>query len=222
MRAGNFIGKIYFLKKENFIIGTFFTLYGNFVQKIITFLCGFIAMTLIFNSINDNYLKLNINITLIIFFGALIFFILVLIFYKAFYIIKLLNKWGFLKLNIASNFEINFNNYQKFNLIGLSILRYIIIILTYIFILYSLNYEINYYLISLICIFLLCIYFIPSFFVFDIIIRAELGILIFDHYIHNKILVIAMCSFVWFLNIFIPAVIGFFIFVKINYFKKNG
>ncbi|MDI9338774.1 MAG: hypothetical protein QM539_10170 [Alphaproteobacteria bacterium] len=222
LRAGNFIGKIYFLKKENFILGTFFTLYGNFVQKLITFLIGFIALTIFFNTMNQNLLNLNINKFWIVLIGILIFSIFFFVFYKAFYIMTLLNKWGLFKVNIAPNLESYFNPIQKLNLMALCLLRYVVIIETYIFIFYCLNYEINYYLISLICIFLLCLYFIPSFFVFDILIRAELGILIFDHYIHNKLLIIAMCSLVWVLNIFFPALIGFFIFIKINYLKKYG
>ena len=223
-RAGDFVGKLFFIEKKNKSSGIFLSIYGNFSQMIIALSMANIAIFMgvyiikIPAILHWHWLVVGFPIM------CLINVFLLIIFFKIHIFILLLNKIQIFKNKNIHLTNINLTNHFKINLLFISLLRYFCATFSYICLMKLFNINIDLQTYILLFIFLGSIYFVPSLSVADISVRGQLGIFILNTIVQNPLIVIAITSFIWLLNLLLPAIIGYFILISKNIFinfKKN-
>lgn len=223
-RAGDFVGKLFYIDKKNKSTCIFMSIYGNFSQMIIALNMAIIGIFLgkyiikIPAILHWNWLAFGFPIM------CLINVCLLIIFFKIHIFTILFNKINILKSKNVHLPYINLTNHFKINLLFISLIRYFCATISYIYLMEIFNINIELETFILLFIFLGSIYFVPSLSVADISVRGQLGILILNTIVQNSLIVIAITSFIWLLNLLLPAIIGYFILISKNIFinfKKN-
>ena len=212
-RSGDFLGKLFFLKKQNKVLGTFFSIYGNFSQSLVALFFG--VLFFIIGQTNFDYhfiqgLKLfNYIIPILILLNIFLFFI----FFKLSFFLVILNKFKVFKKHLLhfniKKISLHFKGFVLF----ISMLRYFCSIISYICLMQLFEIQITWKIFLLVGVFLMCIYYIPSFSIADISVRGQIGIVILHSILPNDLLIVTITTTIWFLNLLLPALIGYFIIV---------
>lgn len=221
-RMGNFLGRIFMLKKGDRIKAAMVTVVGGMGQMIVTVSFGLIS-SLFFTE------KYHILIAVI---SIIIITLLILLYFK----IKLLK---YLQVFIPERFKEKtrsyveiFSQYTKkelLNILILSFVRYIIYSFQFVLLTWAFNIPLS-YINTMIPISLtyLMMMIVPFITITEIAVRGSISILIFEKWlIINGInsslsaMVFSASSLLWIFNIAIPAVIGLFMTNRLKFFRKN-
>ena len=224
-RMGEYGGRILFVEDGKRIKAITLSVAGGMAQLIITMLMGCFGLAyLIFNSHGSGNLMGISAFWLRIFlygstFGTLVF---IFFFFRLSWLIKLLQKLPysdrFLKyLNVLETFDAKI----LLRLLSISLFRYIVFVLQYIFMLQLLQVEQNVWTgfwIITVMFWILAI--IPSFAIADLGIRGTVAKTLFA-YSSNTLGILTATFGIWFVNLFIPALIGSLLILSIKIKKKN-
>jgi hypothetical protein len=224
-RMGEYGGRILFVDEGKRIKAITLSIAGGMAQLIITMLMGSIGIFyLLLNSHSPATLMGISNFWLRIFFygsmlgtAAFIFF-----FFKLGWLTRLLEKLPysnhFLKyINVLETFDAKI----LLRLLSISMFRYIVFVLQYIFMLQLLQVEQNVWAgfwIITVMFWILAI--IPSFAIADLGIRGTVAKTLFS-YSSNTLGILTATFGIWFVNLFIPALIGSLLILGIKIKKKN-
>jgi hypothetical protein len=198
-RIGDFAGRVLFLKTEHKLIGMAHLAWASYAQLIITLLLGTIAINInmpLYPWIN------GVGLSLIKMGSPFIGLILMLLF---FYKKEWKGKLSFLNV-------IQIKTRVKATLLLLSLLRYLIFLLQYIWVAYLLKIQIdNALLVVSISILFLCLSILPTINITELVVRGQLLILILAPFYADKHMIVFLSSLIWGVNFLIPAVIGSFL-----------
>ena len=224
-RIGEYGGRILFVNEGNRIKSISLSIAGGMAQLIITMLMGCLGLTYLLFTMHATDLLMGISVFWIkIFlygsiFGTTIF---IFFFFRLSWLIRLIDK-----LPYAERFSKYINVLETFDakvllrLLSLSMFRYIIFVLQYIFMLQLLQVEQNIWTgfwIITVMFWILAI--IPSFAIADLGIRGTVAKTLFSYSI-NTIGILTATFGIWFVNLFIPALIGSLLILSIKIKKEK-
>ena len=224
-RMGEYTGRVLFIKEGNRIKAVSLSIAGGMAQLIITMIMGCLGLTYLLFSMDQNSLILGLS-----FFWIKIFLYVSLLgtvsflffFFRLSWLIRLIEKLPpagrFVKyINVLETFDAK----VLLRLLSLSLCRYIVFVLQYIFMLQLMNVEQNwwpgFWMISVLF-WILAI--IPSFAIAELGIRGTIAKNLFAYSL-NTVGVLAVTFGIWFVNLFIPALVGSLLILGIKIKKEK-
>ena len=226
-RMGEYGGRILFVKEGNRIKAISVSIAGGMAQLIITMLMGCLGLTYLLFTMDASGSLMGISVFwLRIFLYGSIFVTVVFIFFffRLSWLIRLIEN-----LPYAERFSKYINVLETFDakillrLLSLSLFRYIVFVLQYIFMLQLLHVENNFWpgfwLVS-VMFWILAI--IPSFAIAELGIRGTIAKTLFSYGNNiNTIGILTVTFGIWFINLFIPALIGSLLILGIKIKKEK-
>lgn len=224
-RMGEYGGRILFVEEGKRIKSITLSVAGGMAQLIITMLMGCFGLAyLMLNSKTSGNLMGISAFWLHTFFygstaGTLIF---IFFFFRMEWLIKLLQKLPysnrFLKyINVLETFDAKI----LLRLLSISFFRYIVFVLQYIFMLQLLQVEQNMWTgLWIITVMFWILAIIPSFAIADLGIRGTVAKTLFS-YSSNTLGILTATFGIWFVNLFIPALIGSLLILGIKIKKQK-
>ena len=224
-RIGEFGGRILFVNEGNRIKAISLSIAGGMAQLIITMLMGCFGLTYLLFTMDATGTAMGISVFWFRIFlcgsilGTIIF---VFFFFRLSWLIRLLEKLPyanrFLKyINVLETFDAKI----LLRLLSISFFRYIVFVLQYIFMLELLQVEQNVWTgfwIITVMFWILAI--IPSIAIAELGIRGTVAKTLFS-YSTNTIGILTATFGIWFVNLFIPALIGSLLILGIKINKEK-
>lgn len=223
-RMGEYGGRILFVNEGNRIKAISLSIAGGMAQLIITMLMGCLGLTYLLFTMDaaDSLMGISVFWVRIFLYGSVFGTIVFgFFFFRLGWLIRLLEK-----LPYADRFSKYVNVLETFDakillrLLFISFFRYIVFVLQYIFMLQLLEVEQNIWTgfwIVTVMFWILAI--IPSFAIADLGIRGSVAKTLFSYSI-NTIGILTATFGIWFVNLFIPALIGSLLILSIK-IKKD-
>ncbi|MBN2638675.1 MAG: flippase-like domain-containing protein [Bacteroidales bacterium] len=233
-RMGDFLGRIFILKKANRIQATLSTFLGGVSQLIATVIFGITAIVLFFPELIR---RLDYKLNLWIYSGIILTAILILVFvvfsylnFSAFSgIIKKINKRAYNK--IASYIEV-FSLYSAIDLLKvllLSMTRYLIFSFQFYLLIRIFGISLDYFhAMILIAIIYLLISGIPTIALSELGVRGTVSLYVFNLYFGNQGMqgnysngIVSASSAIWIINLALPAVMGIIFIFHMKFLRNN-
>jgi hypothetical protein len=222
---GEFAGRILFVDEGKRIKAITLSVAGSMAQLIITMLMGcFGLFYLVSNSMNSEMATgiPDVWVHIFLYSSILTAMIFIFFFFRFGWLIQLLKKLPyadrFLKyINVLETFDAKI----LLRLLSISFLRYAVFVLQYIFMLQLLQVEQNAWIscwITTVMFWILAI--IPSFAIAELGIRGTVAKTLFA-YSSNTIGILTATFGIWFVNLFIPALIGSLLILGIKIKKEK-
>ena len=224
-RIGEYGGRILFVHEGNRLKAITLSIAGGMAQLIITMLMGCLGLTYLLFTMDASGTLMGISVFWIrIFlygsiFGTIIF---IFFFFRLAWLIRLLEKLPyadrFLKyINVLETFDAKI----LLRLLSISFFRYIVFVLQYIFMLQLLQVEQNVWSgLWVITVMFWILAIIPSFAIAELGIRGTIAKTLFS-YSSNTIGILTATFGIWFVNLFIPALIGSLLILGIKIKKAK-
>jgi len=230
-RTGEFLGRIFVLKKYSFWEGAVVTLVGSYAQTFNTFLWGTLAaFAMVFPYINE--LSTISSTMAIVIFGMLCIGLMVALFfyYKISWAQKLVNpKWKKLIKVISILKQVDNGTLTRIML--LSALRYLVFSSQFYILMRGASMNISYQTgLMLVATMFLFNTIRPSIALIEIGLRSASALIVFEFYYitlmgseaYPQIEIVAVTSFIWLINIVLPAIIGLLFIKDLRFFKKEN
>ncbi|MBP6285959.1 MAG: flippase-like domain-containing protein [Ferruginibacter sp.] len=224
-RVGEYGGRILFVNEGNRIKAVTLSIAGSIAQLIITMLMGCLGLTWLLFTMDESATLMGISFFwLRIFLYGSIFATagFMIFFFRLNWLVRLLEKLPYADrfskyINVLETFEAK----VLLRLLSISLFRYIIFVLQYIFMLQLLHVEENVWTgFWLITVMFWILAIIPSFAVADLGIRGTVAKTLF-FYSNNLLGILTVTFGIWFVNLFIPAVIGSLLILGIKIRKEK-
>ncbi|MEO7306257.1 MAG: lysylphosphatidylglycerol synthase domain-containing protein [Ferruginibacter sp.] len=224
-RIGEYGGRILFVHEGNRIKAVTLSIAGGMAQLIVTMLMGCMGLTYLLFTMDTSGNLMGISVFWIRIFlsgsiiGTIVF---VFFFFRMNWLIRILEK-----LPYADRFSKYINVLEAFDvkillrLLSISFFRYVVFVLQYIFMLQLLQVEQNVwsgFWIITVMFWILAI--IPSFAIADLGIRGTVAKTLFS-YSTNTMGILTTTFGIWFVNLFIPALIGSLLILGIKIKKEK-
>ncbi len=224
-RMGEYGGRILFVEEGKRIKSITLSVAGGMAQLIITMLMGCFGLAyLMLNShTSGNLMGISAFWLQIFFYGSLFgTLIFIFFFFRMGWLVRLLQKLPysnrFLKyINVLETFDAKI----LLRLLSISFFRYIVFVLQYIFMLQLLQVEQNMWTgLWIITVMFWILAIIPSFAIADLGIRGTVAKTLFS-YSSNTLGILTATFGIWFVNLFIPALIGSLLILGIKIKKEK-
>ncbi len=226
-RMGEYGGRILYVKEGSRLKAISLSIAGSISQLIVTLVlgCAGLIYLLYFQTTHSGPLMgLSVFwIKILLFISAMVTAILVLFFFRLSWLIKLIEK-----IPSAKKFVQYINVLEEFtaklllSLLWLSFFRYLVFVLQYILLLQVLHVEIfwvnSFWIISIL---FLVLAIVPSFAIADLGIRGKFSIELLSVYSINTLGILGTTFGIWFINLFIPALVGSILILGIKFFKEK-
>ena len=224
-RMGEYGGRILYISEGNRIKAISLSIAGSISQLIITLVigCGGLLYILYFQNSNAvPVMGLSVFwLKTLLFLSGCAASLLVLFYFRLSWIIKLVEK-----IPAAAKYVQYISVLEEFTpklllrLLYLSFFRYLVFIIQYIFLLQVLHVEIlwvtAFWIISIL---FLVLAIVPSFAIADLGIRGKFSTELLSLYTTNVVGIIGTTFGIWFINLFIPALLGSLFILSIKIFK---
>jgi hypothetical protein len=225
-RIGEYGGRILYIKEGNRIQGVSLSIAGSMSQLILTLLfgCGGLAFLVTTHNGEASIMGLSmfwIKVMLII--CLLTAMTMLLFFFRLSILIKIVERIPFFE-KYATYISVieSFSTKLLLRLLSLSFARYLVFVLQYIVLLQVLKVEISFmqgfWIISIL---FLVMAIVPSFAIADLGIRGKFSIALLTLYSSNTIGIIGTTFGIWFLNLFVPAIMGSFLILGTKIFRDK-
>ena len=226
-RIGEYGGRILYVKDGSRIKAISLSIAGSISQLIITLLIGCLGLYYLLNYklqpgehlMGLSYFWIETLLVLSVFINLL----LILFFFRLSWLIKLIEKIPAMEKYVQYiNVLEDFTPKLLLRLLSLSLFRYLTFVLQYILLLQVLNVDILWYeAFPVISILFLVLAVIPSFAIADLGIRGTFSSALLGLYSTNQVGIIGTTFGIWFVNLFIPALLGSVLIVSIKFFKEK-
>ena len=226
-RIGEYGGRILFVQEGSRIKAISLSIAGSISQLIVTLLmgCGGLTYLLFFQNIHQGpVMGLSIFwLETLLFLSGVITAILILFFFRLSWLIKLVEKIpSAQKLVPYINVLEEFTPKLLLRLLSLSFFRYLVFVIQYILLLQVLHVEILWIDgVWIMTILFLVLAIIPSFAIADLGIRGKFSTELLSIYSSNVIGIIGTTFGIWFINLFIPALLGSILILSVKIFKDK-
>ena len=232
-RIGDYLGRIFILKKGDRLDGTVATIIGNISQLFITLIMGSFGIFYFMNEIIEQFFQIDmiygqiLRILIIVIDIAIIY-----TFFKFPVIEKALNenfeiyKYPILRhLNLLSEYNVD----ELLKVMALSLLRFLVYSFQFYLLFMAFNISLD-FIEGMLVVFLIFfgITLVPSIAVAELGIRGIITLFIFnvlwtDSFNMSEIetMLVSATSLLWLINIAIPAIIGGLFIFKLRFFRKS-
>ena len=226
-RTGDYLARVFVLKKTGFWQGVLITLIGSYAQIIVTLLMGGLAFFALFI---PKLIEIKILPNSTLFYLEILFFIVLAIALLLYYRISILTsiipkKWRRVRIIVYIFKRFKFKDLSV--VLALSLTRYLLYSFQFYLILLAVGFKdlsIIHGMALISSIFLLNML-RPSIALLEIGIRGSVAIFIFGLYYGNAVNyqndVFAASSIIWIINIVLPAIIGLFFINDLKFFTKK-
>jgi uncharacterized membrane protein YbhN (UPF0104 family) len=232
-RTGDYLGRVFILEKGNHVEGILITLIGSFAQIIVTISAGLFC----FLSFLDQYLRFSYRVQgylliSLIFLVPCLVFIILLLYFKIGIISDFISRYLPYKWNRFKEYSRIFARYSTKELFGvllLSLLRYVIFSTQFYLLLRIFGVELPLSQgMILIPVIYLVLTMVPSIALIDLGIRGSVSIFIIGLYykkfgfnpVDPELAILTSSTFLWLVNLIIPAVLGTFFVFNLKFFRK--
>ncbi len=234
-RSGDYLGRVFILKKADRLQAVLSTMLGGLAQLITTLIFGTIAFTIALSSFFDmsDSLKLwtyiGIVFTAVIFVSGIIFVYLNFSTFSG--IIKNISGKEYPRISKYSQVFSWYSSKELFNVLLISMVRYLIFSFQFYLLLIIFDIKISYPVsMMLIGVIYLMMTVIPTIAMTELGVRGSVSIYVFNYYFENwglwneglKQSVMASSSMLWIINLGIPALIGAFFVFKLRFFRNGN
>ena len=224
-RMGEYGGRILYISEGNRIKAISLSIAGSISQLIITLVigCGGLLYIIYFQNLEAvPVMGLSVFwLKTLLFLSGCAACVLMLFYFRLSWIIKLVEK-----IPAAAKYVQYINVLEEFTpklllrLLYLSFFRYLVFVIQYIFLLQVLHVEIlwisAFWIISIL---FLVLAIVPSFAIADLGIRGKFSTELLSFYSTNVVGIIGTTFGIWFINLFIPALMGSLFILSIKIFK---
>ena len=223
-RIGEYLGRIVYLPEGNRLKTISVTLVGSFSQLLITIFAGTIGFIFLKPSLITQFPQLKIWYQFILYGLILVLIIMALVYFNVAGTVTLFNKWiknrNYIYLIEALQ---NFHNKLLLQLLGLSLLRYMIFIIQYVLVFYL--FEVNVSVVTVatvMSVVFLAMAIIPSIALIEVWLRGEISIKLMGLYSLNTLGIGFTSVTVWFINLILPAIAGSLLLLSLRVFKNES
>ncbi len=232
-RTGDYLGRIFLLKKAGYWEGIFVTVIGSFSQLIVIVSVGLLGGGYFISHYTFMNIYFNGNIFLLLFLVIIIFIVLLIVLYLNISILTMLiRRIRFFKTKTFRFYTRIFSIYSTKELVRillLSLFRYIVFSLQLYLLFILFNVRIPFVdAMSIISFHFFIITVIPSFALTELGVRGSVAILLMNIYYSTQIYqepsyiaIISATSVLWLINLILPALIGSFFVFNLNFFRKK-
>jgi uncharacterized membrane protein YbhN (UPF0104 family) len=225
-RVGDFLGRVFVLKKVSFLQGAFITLIGSYAQTLISIILGFFAVVFLAFMHSNMY-------TSDLYFVFIISFLIIILFIFLYYKISILTRIVPRKWKRVYGYIQVFSQYKYPELsviLAYSLVRYIVFSTQFVLMLWAVGFHIPVlHLFVLVSAIFFINMFRPSIALIEFAVRGMVSVGVFIEYYSyslNKDFtsfddsnVIIASTLIWFINIILPALIGLFFIKDMKFFK---
>jgi hypothetical protein len=226
-RIGEYGGRILYVQEGSRIKAISLSIAGSISQLIITLIigCGGVLYLIFFHGNNPApVMGLSIFwLKTLLFLSSCASLIVILFYFRLSWLIRLIEK-----IPAATKYVQYINVLDDFTpklllrLLSLSFFRYLVFIIQYILMLQVLHVEIlwinGFWIISIL---FLVLAIVPSFAIADLGIRGKFSTELLSFYSSNTLGIIGTTFGIWFINLFIPALLGSLFILSIKFFKDK-
>ncbi len=226
-RIGEYGGRILYIKEGNRIKAISLSIAGSISQLIITLFmgCGGLLFLIYFkHPLNGSLMGLSFFwLRTLLMISGCCFIILLIFYFRIAGTVRWVEKIPAVSryvqyINVLEEFRANL----LLRLLGLSCLRFLVFVIQYILLLQVLNVTIPFIeAFWIITILFLVLAIVPSFAIADLGIRGKISTGLLSLYSTNVIGIIGTTFGIWFINLFIPAVIGSLLIIGRRIFKEK-
>jgi hypothetical protein len=226
-RIGEYGGRILYIKEGSRIKAISVSIAGSISQLIITILMGCVGLFYLLKfkiTPGEHIMGLSFFwIETLLFISGVVGILLMLFFFRLSWLIKLIEKIPAMEKYVQYiNVLEAFTPKLLLRLLSLSLFRYITFVLQYILLLQVLNVDIYWFEgFPVISILFLVLAVIPSFAIADLGIRGTFSSALLGLYSSNQVGIIGTTFGIWFVNLFIPALLGSILILSIKFFKEK-
>jgi hypothetical protein len=225
-RIGEYGGRVLFVQEGKRLQAVSLSIAGGIAQLIITMLMGSIGLIVAVSQMLEGGQLMGLSkfwvqtFTLLSFLGTTF---LGLFFFKLSWLIRLIDKLPYAEkfekyINILENFTAKF----LLRLLSLSFLRYIIFVLQYVLMLQLLNVQIDWWQgFWTITVLFWVLAVVPTIAIAELGIRGKFAVALLNLYSNNVVGIIGTTFGIWFINLFIPAIIGSILILGTKIFKEK-
>ncbi len=213
-RIGDFGGRILALKPENRVSGVFATLLGSLAQLLTTILFGLCFLPMYIYSDTNINVPTNFNYNLLLITSLTLCILGLIVFFNPKYITMVFKKQKWFKF---VDFISRYSKKDMFNVLILSIIRYIVFFTQYHLLLLFFNVDIT--LLQSLCgisLIYLLTNLIPVLSFFEFGVRGSLAIIILGIYTPFSVSLLYASLLLWFINLAVPALAGIFFMFRLN------
>ena len=226
-RIGEYGGRILYVKEGSRIKAISLSIAGSISQLIITLIlgCGGLIYLIYFQQQNSSsVMGLSVFwLKTLLFLSSGAAVLLTLFYFRLSWLTKLVEK-----IPAATKYVQYINVLERFTpklllrLLSLSFFRYLVFVIQYILLLQVLHVEIlwitEFWIISIL---FLVLAIVPSFAIADLGIRGKFSTELLSFYSANTVGIIGTTFGIWFINLFIPALLGSLLILGIKIFKDK-
>ncbi|MDG1136449.1 MAG: lysylphosphatidylglycerol synthase domain-containing protein [Bacteroidales bacterium] len=234
-RIGDYLGRVFILKKADRFQAVLATILGSLAQLLTTIIIGLIGVILFIPDYFNINIVLNYWIYIGIIMGVVITIVVLVFFYLNFsvfsVIIKKISGKYYDKIQRYSNVFSWYNQKELMNVLLLSIFRYLIFSMQFYLLLKVFGVDIDYPVaMMLISIVYLVMAIIPTVALTEIGVRGSVSLYIFKQYFDTldkwqpevSLGVLSASSFLWLCNLILPAILGAGFVFSLKFFRKSN
>ncbi len=234
-RIGDYLGRVFILKKADRFQAVLATILGSLAQLLTTIIIGLIGVILFIPDYFNINIVLNYWIYIGIIMGVVITIVVLVFFYLNFsvfsVIIKKISGKYYDKIQRYSNVFSWYNQKELMNVLLLSIFRYLIFSMQFYLLLKVFGVGIDYPVaMMLISIVYLVMAIIPTVALTEIGVRGSVSLYIFKQYFDTldkwqpevSLGVLSASSFLWLCNLILPAILGAGFVFSLKFFRKSN
>lgn len=223
-RIGEYGGRILYVKDGNRIKAASLSIVGSMSQLIITLIMGCAGLIYIIFYLKNESTIMGVSffwLKIFLYFSIIIAGLFTLLFFKLSWIIKMVEKIPYVKkyvqyISVLDHFEVK----VLLRLLSLSFCRYMVFVLQYVLLLQLLDVKIDWWAgLWVITLLFWVLAIVPSFAIADLGIRGKFAVALFSLFSSNIVGIIGTTFGIWFINLFIPAMIGSLLILSIKIFK---
>ncbi|MFD2597884.1 lysylphosphatidylglycerol synthase domain-containing protein [Sphingobacterium corticis] len=220
-RIGEYGGRVLLLKPDNRASGAVAMGVGLFAQLVLTSVFGAISIAWFVQTFMPTPIFVQMAVWMIAVIYAVAFLVL---YFNVHWIDKLVGKLKFLA-KVKPFFSIleNFSSRELWNVLLISFARFFIFTSQYMVLMLFFLPELP--LLSMVLMIFILFFVqaaVPSLDLFDFSVRSFVASNLYAYITTQEIAVMAIVSFVWFVNLILPAIIGTFFVFQVNYVGGNG
>jgi uncharacterized membrane protein YbhN (UPF0104 family) len=219
-RAGEFAGKIFYLKTANKADAMLRSITGSLSQVLITFCFGLLAVYYYL----FQFKKINFSSSLFLVFTILTILACFLLFFEIKNISKNWTKWNFIRKIIPyHDAAFTLTKFELLKITALSFLRYALFSFQYYLLLKIFGISTHLFQsLVLISLYFLFITLIPTYALSELGVRGSVAIVLFCNSTTNCSAVFASSLLLWIINLAIPALIGTFFVFQLKFFNSTN
>ena len=224
-RIGEYGGRILYVNEGSRLRAISLAIAGSISQLIVTLVmgCGGLTYLLFFQKAQpESIMGLSVFwLETLLLISSFISLILILFFFRLSWLVRIIDKIPKAeKVVDYINLLEAFTAKLLLRLLSLSFFRYLVFVIQYILLLQVLNVEISwincFWIISTL---FLVLAIVPSFAIADLGIRGKFSTELLNIYSSNTIGILGTTFGIWFINLFIPAIVGGILILGIKFFK---